>query len=91
LLFVYLQNDFCIFPAFYANNITITHRKGTIMKKYNNANQKPIGNPMPAMRKPLEIIAEMHNAAASSADPNGSYTGRPVHPDEKPVQDADDL
>lgn len=25
------------------------------------------------------------------ADPNGSYTGRPRHPDETPVQDADDL
>ena len=25
------------------------------------------------------------------ADPKGSYTGRPVQPDEKPVQDADDL
>ncbi len=24
-------------------------------------------------------------------DPNGSYTGRPIHRDEKPVQDADDL
>lgn len=24
-------------------------------------------------------------------DPNGSYTGRPEHPKEKPVQDADDL
>lgn len=24
-------------------------------------------------------------------DPNGSYTGRGVHPEEKPVQDADDL
>lgn len=24
-------------------------------------------------------------------DPNGSYTGRPADPDEKPVQDADDL
>lgn len=24
-------------------------------------------------------------------DPNGSYTGRPQHPEEKPVQDADDL
>ena len=24
-------------------------------------------------------------------DPNGSYTGRPKDPDEKPVQDADDL
>ena len=24
-------------------------------------------------------------------DPNGSYTGRPLDPNEKPVQDADDL
>ena len=24
-------------------------------------------------------------------DPNGSYTGRPKDPEEKPVQDADDL
>ncbi len=24
-------------------------------------------------------------------DPNGSYTGRPIDPEEKPVQDADDL
>lgn len=24
-------------------------------------------------------------------DPNGSYTGRPKDPTEKPIQDADDL
>lgn len=24
-------------------------------------------------------------------DPNGSYTGRPMDPEEKPIQDADDL
>ena len=24
-------------------------------------------------------------------DPNGSYTGRPKDPNERPVQDADDL
>ncbi len=24
-------------------------------------------------------------------DPNGSYTGRPTAPTEKPIQDADDL
>ncbi len=24
-------------------------------------------------------------------DPNGSYTGRPLNKEEKPVQDADDL
>lgn len=26
-----------------------------------------------------------------NTDPFGSYTGRPVEPDDKPVQDADDL
>ncbi len=26
-----------------------------------------------------------------ATDPNGSYTGRPADPTEKPVQDADDL
>lgn len=26
-----------------------------------------------------------------STDPNGSYTGKPSDPKEKPVQDADDL
>ena len=25
------------------------------------------------------------------SDPNGSYTGRPADPCEKPIQDADDL
>ncbi len=24
-------------------------------------------------------------------DPNGSYTGRPMDPEERPIQDADDL
>lgn len=27
----------------------------------------------------------------ADTDPQGSYTGRPVDRDEKPVQDADDL
>jgi hypothetical protein len=27
----------------------------------------------------------------SHDDPSGSYTGKPVNPTEKPVQDADDL
>lgn len=39
------------------------------------------------MEKPMEIISMM----ASKTDPNGSYTGVPKNPDEKPVQDADDL
>ena len=29
--------------------------------------------------------------ASIVTDPNGSYTGRPADPEEKPVQDADDL
>lgn len=28
---------------------------------------------------------------AIKIDPNGSYTGRPKDPSEKPIQDADDL
>lgn len=39
------------------------------------------------MVKPLEIIS-MENV---STDPNGSWTGVPLNPYEKPVQDADDL
>lgn len=27
----------------------------------------------------------------SPTDPNGSYTGRPANPNERPTQDADDL
>lgn len=28
---------------------------------------------------------------AKQTDPNGSYTGKPLDPEEIPVQDADDL
>ena len=28
---------------------------------------------------------------AEKTDPNGSYTGKPLNPEEIPVQDADDL
>lgn len=37
------------------------------------------GNPM--VSDPAPIVT----------DPNGSYTGRPADPHERPVQDADDL
>jgi hypothetical protein len=40
------------------------------------------------MQKPREMIAGM---ASPDTDPNGSYTGKPVNKNEKPVQDADDL
>lgn len=33
----------------------------------------------------------MKNKKKISTDPFGSYTGRPEDPNEKPVQDADDL
>jgi hypothetical protein len=32
-----------------------------------------------------------HNIGISMTDPLGSYTGRPADPNDKPVQDADDL
>lgn len=37
------------------------------------------GNPM--VSDPAPIVT----------DPNGSYTGRPRDPEERPIQDADDL
>lgn len=49
---------------------------------------------------PLEVTAEMRIGRKRKqvpepekirTDPNGSYTGRPVNPEEEPVQDADDL
>ena len=39
------------------------------------------------MEKPLKIIS----FEAAKSDPNGSYTGKPINPYEKPVQDVDDL
>ena len=34
---------------------------------------------------------QMKDKERIQTDPFGSYTGRPVDPDEKPIQDADDL
>ena len=42
--------------------------------------KSPVSTPLPA--------AQMR---ADMTDPQGSYTGRPAEPGEKPVQDADDL
>ena len=33
----------------------------------------------------------MNKEKPINTDPNGSYTGKPADPKEKPVQDADDL
>lgn len=36
-------------------------------------------------------VADAMDFPASNADPMGSYTGKPIDKNEKPVQDADDL
>lgn len=41
---------------------------------------------IPAVRKNLEKLP-----TPIITDPNGSYTGRPKDPTERPIQDADDL
>lgn len=54
------------------------------MKDEKNKKQCSMEN----MQKLVESIIEM---PPSDTDPEGSYTGRPVDPLEKPIQDADDL
>ena len=39
----------------------------------------------------LRGLPAASDPAPIMTDPNGSYTGRPEDPSEKPVQDADDL
>jgi len=38
-----------------------------------------------------EVVRQIAEQAPSDTDPQGSYTGRPADPAERPVQDADDL
>ena len=45
------------------------------------------GFPMKKLSKKVESLIGL----ASKSDVNGSYTGKPLNPKEKPVQDADDL
>ena len=40
---------------------------------------------------PESVNADHQSVEVIHTDPMGSYTGRPVVPYEKPVQDADDL
>ncbi|WP_312938605.1 hypothetical protein [Oscillibacter sp.] len=42
-------------------------------------------------QKPMEQAQTMTEFSSQQADPQGSYTGRPVDPLDLPVQDADDL
>ena len=37
------------------------------------------------------VINAMVDRETLKTDPNGSYTGKPLDPHEKPVQDQDDL
>jgi hypothetical protein len=37
------------------------------------------------------VAKVIQSVSPSKDDPNGSYTGKPLKPGEKPVQDADDL
>lgn len=39
----------------------------------------------------MEKARDMSKFTAAKSDPQGSWTGRPLDPYEKPVQDADDL
>lgn len=40
---------------------------------------------------PLSVNADHQEVEVFHGDPLGSYTGRPLDPEDKPVQDADDL
>ena len=40
---------------------------------------------------PEAVNSENQEVPVTHTDPNGSYTGRPLDPDEVPGQDADDL
>lgn len=51
------------------------------MKKDKDGSQIPV---FPLLDIPLNLLGP-------TTDPLGSYTGRPLDPEEKPVQDADDL
>lgn len=60
------------------------------MDKKKNDGGKSLGKDLlngDPMAKPLQIIS----VAGTKTDPNGSWTGVPVNPYERPVQDADDL
>ena len=48
--------------------------------------KKPEFPEIPAVRRPLT-----DSPVPIVTDPNGSYTGRPIDPYERPIQDADDL
>ncbi len=42
-------------------------------------------------KKVEEVVNSYVDEHSFKLDPNGSWTGRPIYKDEKPIQDADDL
>ncbi len=42
-------------------------------------------------KDPMVKAMSMTNCQSAKTDPQGSWTGVPADPEEKPVQDADDL
>ncbi len=47
--------------------------------------------PQDKIRRITQKVQQITAASVSPSDPEGSYTGAPKNPYEKPVQDADDL
>lgn len=45
----------------------------------------------PATENPTKKAKKLTSLYSPQTDPQGSYTGKPENPTEKPVQDADDL
>ena len=62
------------------------------MKDYSKNNKKYRYDEN-AAKKTQDILDKLiyENDMTNKYDPFGSYTGYPIEPDEKPVQDADDL
>ena len=61
-----------------------------MQKEKNNKNYED-EHPVPLVHEENPVVRAIINQAPSDTDPNGSYTGKPEHPDEMPQQDADDL
>lgn len=57
------------------------------MKKPDKQDKKSGG----AHAQPTQRALRLTNLSDERTDPLGSYTGQPANPNERPVQDADDL
>ena len=79
--------------AFFSAKNKHMKKKGAIMDKKNKNKNKTDKKPdemkpePDVMAKPMAIVSMKD----TKTDPNGSWTGVPENPYDKPVQDADDL